>query len=157
MTEGENLKVTIERALAGDPDAGMEALRLCREGLDSNCLHPDLRDYLAERITEVLDGVAPPKALRVQRQRGRPAIPLPEWRLELGAFAALLTKRGYRPQQVAVAMCDQRQAVENKSLEEADAHSIRTELDGMPDWEERILEQLAGPYLEKLAEYPLRK
>lgn len=80
--------------------------------------------------------------------------PIPDWQQELGAFAALLERRGYRPQQIAVAMCDQRAAVHDKPLEESDAHAIRMTFDPMQRMEQQDLEHEAGPYREKLAEYP---
>ena len=157
MTEDEYRRATIEAALAGDAEAGTEALKLCRSGLDDNNLHADLRYYLAERITDVLDGMKPEHALRIAKPRGRPADPLPDWQQELGAFAALLKRRGYKPQQIAVAMCDQRAAVHDKPLEESDAHAIRKTWEPMQQMEQQDLEDCAGPYKNKIAEYPLRK
>jgi len=147
---------TIRRALAGDAEAGLKALDDCRWGLTCNNLHPDLRSYLAARITDVLDGVKPDRALRIAKPRGRPPDPFPEWQQELGAFAALLTQRGYRPQQIAVAMCDERRALHDKPLEESDAHAIRKTWEPMQRIDTETLERLAGRYREKLSEYPLR-
>lgn len=157
MTDDEIIAETIRRALAGDAEAGRQALDHCRWGLTRNNLHPDLQSYLAARITDVLDGIKPDRALRIAKPRGRPPDPLPKWQQELGAFAALLTQRGYRPQQIAVAMCDERRALHDKPLEESDAHAIRVAWEPMQRIAPDRLEDLAGRYGEKLPEYPLRK
>ena len=157
MTDDEFITETIRQALAGDAEWGIEALILCRSGLDYNTLTPALRVYLAERITEILDGIKPDRALRIAKPRGRPKDPLPEWKQELGAFAALLKQRGYKPQQIAVAMCDQRAAVYDKPLDESTAHEIRVTWKAMRNITEERLTHLAGRYREKIAEYPLRK
>lgn len=154
MTDAEYQKATIEAALAGDASAGVEALRLCREGLDSNRMSAELRSYLAERITELIDGVRPDKALRIAKKVGKPKDPFPEWQQHLGALAALLSQRGYRPKQIALALCDQRAAVHDKSLEEPDAHAIRSAWRPMQRLDVELLMHLAGPYREILSEYP---
>ncbi len=154
MTDGEYREETINRALAGDAEAGLEALRLCRSGLDANNLPADLRFYLAERITELLDGVRPDKALFIARDRGRPRDPFPEWQQHLGALAALLSKRGYGPKQIALALCDQRAAINDKPLEESDAHAIRSTWKPMQSLDVDLLLHLAGPYRKVLSEYP---
>lgn len=154
MTDDEIRAETIRRALAGDFEAGLRVLDDCRWGLTCNNLHPDLRSYLAARLTDVLDGIKPDRALCIARQTGRPRDPFPEWQQELGAFAALLTQRNYRPQQIAVAMGDQRAALRDKPLEQSDAHAIRVTWEPMQRLDSETLERLAGPYREKLAEYP---
>jgi hypothetical protein len=157
MTDDEYRKSIFDAALAGDVEAGHEALRICRTCLDSNNMPSDLRFYLAERITELLDGVPPGKALCIAKERGRPKDPFPEWRQELGALAALLTQRGYRPQEVCVAMCDQRAALHDLSLDESDAHSIRVQWGPMQRIDSVMLVHLAGRYGEVLPKYPPRK
>jgi hypothetical protein len=154
MTEPEFVAEAIRRALAGDDKSGYAALKLCRDGLDANALSAPLRFYLAERLTEVLDGVRPDKALCIHKGPGRPKDPLPEWQKELGAFAALLTRRGYKPQQVAEAMCDQRSMIHNRMLDMSDAHGIRVTWAPMQDLGEDDLSLLAGPYGKVLPKYP---
>lgn len=159
MTNDEYRAETIRAALAGDAEAGREALTLCRDGLEQRTLHSELADYLAARINEILDGVAPDRALCIARQVGRPKDELPEWKQHLGALAALLDRRGYKPKQIAVALCDQRAAICDKTLEESDAHKIRKAWEPMQnigaeeDGEEMLL-HLAGPYRKVLPEYP---
>ena len=164
MTNDEYIAETIRGALAGNAVDGIEALSLCRNGLEHNNLHADLRFYLAERITELLEGTQPHLALRIAKPPGRPKDSFPAWQQELGAFAALLTLRGYMPQQIAVAMCDQRAALHDKPLEESDAHAIRKTWKAMQNFKatkgssiEERLEHLAGSYREILSEYPPRK
>ena len=154
MTESEYREETIARALAGDAEAGLEALKLCRSGLDANNMPADLRFYLAERITQLLDGVPANKALCIARDRGRPRDPFPEWQQHLGALAALLSQRGYKPNKIAVALCDQRAAVDEKPLEESDAHRIRATWRPMQRLDVELLMHLAGPYWKVLSEYP---
>ncbi len=156
MTDSEYREETIARALAGDAEAGREALKLCVFGLDANNMPADLRFYLAERITEVLEGVPLGKALCIVKGRGRPKEPHPQWRLQLGALAALLTQRGYRPQEVCVAMCDQRSALHNLPLDESDAHSIRVQCTPMQRIDSEDLLRLAGLYGKVLSKYPPR-
>ena len=153
MDDDQYITETIRRALAGSAEEGLEALRLCRSGLDHNNLHADLRRYLAERITDVLEGIKPDRALCIAKTRGRPPDPFPEWHQELGAFAALLTQRGYKPQQIAVAMCDQRAELHAKTLKESDAHAIRVTWEPMQRIEPKMLERLAGPYKKVLTRY----
>lgn len=145
---------TMDRALAGDHEAGIEALRLCRSGLDSGALSARLAHYLAARLHDVLEGIKPDRALCIAKGRGQPANPFPEWQQELGAMAALLTKRGYKPKHVALALCNARASVHDKSLEESDAHSIRSKWRPMQALDERLLRELSGNYLEILEEYP---
>lgn len=156
MTDSEFEAEAIRLAMAGDAEFGFEVLKLCRSGLDNGRLSPELAYYLAERINDVLEGVQPEKALRIYKYKGpgKPADPFPEWQQHLGAFAALLTQRGYRPKQVALAMCDQRADIHDKSLEDADAHRIRAKWRPMQAIDAEILQHLAGPYCEILAEYP---
>lgn len=155
MTDDEFQAEMIRRALAGDHAAGLEALRLCQHGLDHRGgLSDALRHYLAERIGEVLEGVPPATALCIAKGPGRPKDPLPEWQKHLGAFAALLSQRGYKPQQIAKAMCDQRAAIHDKSLENSDAHAIRKAWSPMQSIDSDTLDHLAGPYRKVLSEYP---
>lgn len=141
---------TIDRALAGDHEAGIEALRLCRSGLDSGALSARLADYLAARLHDVLEGIKPDRALCIAKGRGKPPDPLPEWRLQLAAFAAILKERGYKPQQVAVAMCEARQNAFNRTLDNSDALKIAKIL---PKLGADHLLHLAGPYREILEGY----
>ena len=145
---------TIRRALEGDHEAGREALVLCRTQLAARSLSPALSDYLAARLHDVLEGIKPDRALCIAKSRGKPANPLPDWQQELGAMAALLTKRGYKPKHVALALCNARASVHDKSLEESDAHSIRSKWRPMQALDERLLRELSGNYLEILEEYP---
>lgn len=155
MTNDELQAEIIRRAVAGDQDAGLEALRLCQHGLDHRGgLSDALRHYLAERIGDVLAGVSPAKALCIAKERGRPKDPFPDWQKHLGAFAALLSQRGYKPQQIAKAMCDQRAAIHDKSLENSDAHAIRKAWSPMQSIDSDTLNRLAGPYRKVLSEYP---
>ena len=172
MTDDEYRAETIRAALDGDADAGLEALRLCRSGLDHNNLHADLSFYLAQRITELLEDVPPKIALCIHSGRGRPKAQFPEWQQRLGAFAAVLTQRGYKANKIATAMCVERAKVEpGKNMDASDAHKIRKVWKPMcainpTHWEreasanlkeraesERLL-SLAGPYRKQLSKYP---
>ncbi|MDP2165104.1 MAG: hypothetical protein Q8K21_12970 [Hydrogenophaga sp.] len=154
MDEGEMHAETIRLALAGDAEAGRYALLLCRDQLAARSLRPVLADYLAARINDVLDGVKPDRALCIARGRGKPADPLPEWQQELGAMAALLSQRGYKPKQVVIAMCDARSRLHDKPLEDSDAYRIRKTWRPMQSLDPERLRRLAGAYWGILSEYP---
>ena len=158
---------TIRLALEGDHEAGLEALRLCRSGLDAGKLTAHLALYLAERLNDVLEGIKPDRiitsddyrqavlnGLRINRPVGKPADPFPEWQQELGAMAALLTQRGYKPKQIALALCNARASVHDKTLEESDAHRIRSKWRPMQAIDRTTLQDLAGSYWEILKKYP---
>ena len=158
---------TIRLALDGDHEAGLEALRLCRNQLAARSLSPVLADYLAARLNDVLEGIKPDRiitsddyrqallnALRIKKRAGKPANPFPDWQRELGAMAALLTQRGYKPKQIALALCDARASVHDKPLEESDAHGIRSKWRPMQALDERLLHELSGNYWAILKEYP---
>ena len=145
---------TIRLALEGDHAAGREALLLCRTQLAARSLSPALSDYLAARLHDVLEGIKPDRALCIAKSPGKPANPFPDWQQELGAMAALLTKRGYKPKQVALALANARASIHDKSLEESDAHGIRSKWRPMQALDERLLRELSGNYLEILEEYP---
>jgi hypothetical protein len=138
------------RALAGDADAGLEALKLCRTGLDNAVLSPALAHYLAERLSDVIDGIRPDRALCIAKGRGNPAEPFPEWKMQLAAFAGLLRQRGYKPQQIAAAMCNERYKLFRKTLDDSDALKISKLL---PDMATDILVHMAGPYRKVLLDY----
>lgn len=162
MTNDEYRAETIRAALAGDAEAGREALSLCRDGLAQRRLHPEFADYLAARINDILDGVPPDKALCIARERGRPRDATLDWKKNLGALAALLHLRMYKPKQIAIALCDERAALHNKPLEESDAHKIRVEWKALQDFGsekdgEEMLLHLAGPYRKVLSKYPQLK
>lgn len=156
MIDSEYQAECIKRALEGDAKAGLDVLRMCRDGLDNGQLSGDLAYYLAERITDLLNGISPDRALRIFEQRGpgKPANPFPDWQQHLGAFAALLSQRGYKPKEVATAMCDQRAWIHDKPLEDADAHRIRKKWRPMLEMDADLLERLTGPYWEILSQYP---
>jgi hypothetical protein len=145
----------IRRAIAGDSEAGFEALRLCRTGLDNGGLSLELAYYLAERITDVLEGVPTDRALCIaaERGRGQPKNPFPDWRNDLGAFAAVLSQRGYPPQRIVDAMCEARLEVEKQKLDPADAHRIRKIYAPMQGLEIDNLMRFVGPYWEVLEDY----
>ena len=145
---------TIRLALEGDHEAGREALMLCRIQLTARSLSPMLADYLAARLHDVPEGIKPDRALCIAKSPGKPADPFPEWQQELGAMAALMFQRGYKPNQIARALCDARASVHDKPLEESDAHRIRTKWRPMQALDERLLRELSGNYWKILEEYP---
>lgn len=154
MDTAEYESETIQRALSGDAEAGREALMLCRTGLAMRTLSPVLADYLAARLHDVLDGLKPDRALCIAKTRGKPADQYPEWQQQLGALAAMLTQRGYKPKQIAIAMCDARAKLHDKPLEDSDAHRIRSKWRPMQALDEKNLRHLAGDYWAILTEYP---
>lgn len=154
LDEGEQNAETIRLALAGDAEAGRYALLLCRDQLVARSLRPVLADYLAARLNDVLEGIRPDRALCIAGGVGRPRNPFPDWEQQLGAMAALLSQRGYRPNQIARALCDVRAALYDKSLDEKDAHRIRKTRSPMKSLDQTVLQGFAGDYWEILSEYP---
>ena len=145
---------TIRLALTGNAEAGREALLLCRNQLDVRKLSPVLADYLAARLNDVLEGIKPDRALCIAKTPGKPADPFPEWKQRLGAMAALLTQRGYRPKQIALALSEARARLHDKPLEDSDAHRIRSIWRPMQSIDEESLRDLACEYWAILTEYP---
>lgn len=154
MTNDDYEQETIRRALAGEHEAGREALLLCRDQLTARSLSPALADYLAARLHDVLEGIKPDRALCIAKGPGKPSDPFPDWQQELGALAAVLTQRGYKPKQIALALCNARASVHDKPLEEPDAHRIRSKWRPMQSIDERTLRHLTGSYWEILTQYP---
>ena len=161
---------TIKRALAGDHAAGIEALRMCRDGLDSGTLSATLAHYLAERLTDVLVSIQPDRiitsddyrqallnSLRINKGTGKPKDPFPEWQKQLGALAALMVLRGYRPKQINNAVSDARYWIDSKNLDAREARRIRKNFAPMQTLGVDDLMRLAGKYGEILKEYPPRK
>ena len=145
---------TIRLALEGDHEAGREALTLCRTQLVARSLSPALADYLAARLHDVLEGIKPDRALCIAKSPGKPDNPFPDWQQELGALAAMLAQRKYKPKQIALALCNARASVYDRPLEESDAHRIRSKWRPMKDIDERKLRELLGSYWKILEEYP---
>ena len=145
---------TIRRALEGDHEAGREALLLCRNQLAARSLSPVLADYLGARLHDVLEGIKPDRALCIAKGPGQPPDPFPEWQQELGAFAALLTQRGYMPIAVDAALADARLRLLNKLLDDRECRRIRQNFKPMQSMGVEDLTRLAGQYGEILQEYP---
>ncbi len=154
MADSEFEAEAIRRAIAGDIESGFEVLRRCRTGLDNRILSPQLAYYLADRIAEILDGQTPKHALRIAKRPGRGADPLPDWEMQLGSFAALLAQRGYKTKQIATALCNQRAAIHNLTLEQSDAYRIAKTWQPMNAMDGDDLLGLIKDYKEVLKEYP---
>jgi hypothetical protein len=112
-------------ALAGDTEEARYALEHCAEGLLMGTLSDRMRQYLHDRLREVVDGVEPAKALRIARPARKPRTPFPEWETPLAAFAALLAKRNRSPEAIIGAMDEARQIIEGKGLSRTEAQRIR--------------------------------
>lgn len=166
---------TLRRALAGDPDAGLEALRLCRAALDAGHISATLRQYLAERLwslEQALEQVnamksagkssgsirsardaALSEALLLNRSAvGRPSDPFPEWQVKYAAFGTILLKAGWRPEKVKAEMDASRRILEgpNAGLDRRTAERILSAYRPMLNLDREVLENLAGPLREKL-------
>ncbi len=148
---------TLERALAGDHEAGTEALKQCITGLYSGKMSERLRFYLAKCLIDLVDGVKAERALNIEIERGpgRPRDPFPDWETPLAAFAELLRRRGYRPGQIADAMDVTRQAVEERALDPKEARRILKTYQPMQQLEDSDLEHLCieGGYGGEIGKY----
>ncbi len=118
---------TIALARQGDADAGMEAIETCIAGLYANRLSEPMRFYLAQCLIDLVGGMKPTRAMNieVERGRGRPANPFPEWEMPLAAFGALLHRRGYSAARIEEAMDRVRQSVYQRPLDPREARRIR--------------------------------
>jgi hypothetical protein len=168
---------TIRRALAGDADAGREALNLCRAGLDAMAISRPLAAYLAERLlaidkalqeAEQLRGVkkssgsirsardaAIAEALCIKRPAFKPRDPLPDWQVPYAAFGTLLLKAGLRKEQVKASMDEARRLMEgaDKGLDRSQAGDILRAYLPMREVEDELLLHLCGPLREILPTY----
>lgn len=146
LAESEYEAATIRRALDGDHEAGREALRLCRSGLDNGTLSRQLAEYLAQRLWQIDQAIeqaeqlratkkpsssirsdrdaAIAEALLVNRRPGKPRDNFPDWQYRYAALGALLLRAGKRPEKVKVAMEDAREQFEGKPLDRAAAGRI---------------------------------
>lgn len=151
-------EVTIERAINGDPQAGMAAIQICIAGLYSNRLSERMRFYLAQCLIDLADQMKPARALNieVERGKGKPPDPFPEWETPLAAFGALLHRRGYIEARIEEAMDEARQAKDGRELNLREARRIRTKYKPMQAINESDLFLLCeGDALRGLiAQYP---
>jgi hypothetical protein len=182
MSEDEYEAETIRRALAGDHDAGREALRLCRAGLDHCNLSRPLTAYLAERlwrIDQALDeaeklrevkqssgsirsarDAAIAEALCIKRPAKKPEDKLPEWQVPYAAFGTLLLKAGMKPEQVKASMDEARRLVEKKDagLHRREAEKILAAYAPMRAMDDELLRHMTGPLRDLLpTHYPQAK
>lgn len=112
-------EATLARAMSGDAEAAVEALRLCRIGLDSNNLSNELRSYLSNVLWELDSALIENKklskhkqssgsvrsdklaliesALRITKPIGRPKDPLPAWQEPYAAIGIFLQSKSISP------------------------------------------------------------
>ncbi len=158
---------TIRLARAGSYEAGCEALRLCRDQLTARSLSPLLADYLADRLHDVLEGITPNRiitsddyrqavlnGLLINKPNHKPFDTFPEWELPLGALAAILFQRGYRPTDINAALSDARHQHQSKYLDTREARRIRKTYSPMQNLNESDLMRIAEKYGEILKDYP---
>lgn len=168
---------TIKRALKGEHEAGREALRLCRDGLDHGNLSRHLAEYLAERlclIDRALDeedklraikkspgsirsarDAAIAEALCINKAARKPRDPLPDWQVPYAAFGVLLLKAGVRPEKVKGAMDEARRLVEkkDKGLHRREAEKILAAYAPLLALDHKMLMHLVGPLREIVPTY----
>ena len=165
---------TIKLALAGDPDAGREALSLCRAALDAMQISRPLAAYLADRlwaldmaldeaekmrsvkkssgsIRSVRDA-AIAEALCIKRPSHKPRDPLPDWQVPYAALGALLLNAGVKPERVKASMDEARRLIEGKDegLHRREAEKILAAYRPMRAFDEELLLHFAGPLREIL-------
>lgn len=173
MMTGDDFEAeVIRRALDGDHEAGREALRLCRAGLDHGNLSRRLAAYLAERlwlIDQALDeadklravkkssgsirsarDAAIAEALCIKKPAKKPRDPLPDWQVPYAAFGVLLLKAGIKPERVKGAMDEARRQIEKKDegLHRREAERILKAYLPMRNLDDDLLLHLAGPLRE---------
>ncbi|WP_162592100.1 hypothetical protein [Variovorax sp. PBL-E5] len=150
--------MTIARAREGDAAAGKAALQICVAGLYANHLSEPMRFYLAQCLIDVADDMKADRAMNVEveRHRGRPKDPFPEWQEPLAAFGALLKQRGYIEARIEEAMDAARQAATGKALDLRDARRIREKYQPMDQLDEALLIHLCGDQgiRGEIAQYP---
>lgn len=120
MDNEDYVKTTIQRAQAGDPEAAIETLRLCRTGLSQGNISSALSEYLSMKL-EALDNAikendalrtlkassgsirsdrlaAIENALGISKQTGRPKNPFPDWQAPYAAIGIHLQRNGIQPE-----------------------------------------------------------
>lgn len=132
----------IARALAGDAEEARYALERCAEGVLLGRLSECMRQYLHDRLREIVDGIDPAQALRIARPAHRPRNPFPDWETPLAAFAALLEQRNRDPESIIGLMDEARQIIEGKSLERSEAQRIRRTYKPMRTMDDELLRHL---------------
>jgi hypothetical protein len=182
MTGAEFEAETLRRALAGDHEAGREALRLCIEGLGGGPLSRALAEYLAQRLGEIdqaLDEadrlkeyIASPSTLRSRKavlieralliaKETKPRDPIPDWQTPLAAFGTILLLAGLRRERVYTAMSEARTMYEGgdpktgktKTLDRSEAYKILKTFEPMCSIPEDTLMYLAGPLRELVPQF----
>lgn len=176
MTDDEFEAETVARARAGDRDAAFEALRLCSMALRFRRISPLLADYLADRVDGIDTAIAESEQLRevgkdssvnsafasatrdallINRGRGRPPAPLPDWHLPYAAFGALLLLAKVPVAKVKAAMADQRNKREgpDKSIDPDTATRILETHEALLKLDRDLLLHLADGLGDKLGEY----
>ena len=128
----------IARALAGDTKEARDVLARCAEHALLGTLSVPMRNYLHDRLREVVDGIEPSKALRIARPASKPRNPFPDWEAPLAAFAALAHRRQHAPEKID-AMDEARQIIEGKSLCRTQAQRIRATYKPMRELTEELL------------------
>jgi hypothetical protein len=167
MADPEYEAMTIQRALAGDHEAGREALRLCRAGLDHDALSKSLGEYLAQRLWEIdkaieeaeqlknndkasTSTIKSRKAARIEQalliaKGKKPRDPIPDWQTPLAAFGTILLKTEMRPEKVYEAMSEARARYEGRALERKEAFAILKAFQPMQAMTHLDLLRHAGP------------
>jgi hypothetical protein len=147
--------VAIERARAGDADAGMDAVALWLDARRRGIEAPELEAHFERCMEDVKNGVPADVALciRAAGARGAPPDPSrPPRRLALAAVAAILERQGVRPAKIKHAMSEAHQAHQAHArdedvlrqkptafLDDTDANKIRAEYPGLLNLDERKL------------------
>lgn len=169
LADAEYEAQTIRRALDGDPDAGRDALDLCRAALDARSISSRLADYLADRLHAIdlalveaermrqikkssgsirsARDAAIAEALCIKRPPKKPRDPFPEWKRHYGAFGVLLLKAGLRPEAVKAAMDTARRDIEGNDagLDRRTAERILAACQPMMVLDDDLLLHMAGP------------
>lgn len=173
ITSDEYEAATIERALAGDAEAGREALDLCITGLYAGRISERLAHYVAGRLQLVLDALKDADRLRgvkkssgsvrsardgaiadalcINRSTGRPSDPIPDWQTQLAAIGVYLRRKNVRAERAYAAMSQARESIANKTLERREAQRVVKAHGPLWKHSDESLIRLAGPVLREIA------
>ena len=146
--EGTFEQSTIDAAMKGDAEAGMEALRIFIAGCDSEKLSHRMLHYIRDRLVNIVfDGMAPDVALCLFERGARGGEYPPS---EVAACYFLLLRHGLKPGKAKAAM----QAIfvrEHKSISPRLIETTTKQYAPMQNFDDDLLLHMAGTKRKQIA------
>lgn len=171
MDNQDYVKATIQRAQAGDSEAAIEALRLCRSGLLQGNISSALSKYLSLKLEALDKAIKENDALRtlkassgsirsdrlaafedalgISKQSGRPKNPFPDWQAPYAAIGIHLQRNGIQPELIKSTLDLIRKAdsVGSNGLDRSQASRILKNYSPLKKIDRSDLREMARPLL----------